>query len=154
MIQNAPLMTKGMAAVGIRIDGCGNDVTVSRGVNVQADGPNGNGILAAFGKDHRITLAKGSKVTADGEGGIGAAFDFGQNSLGNEFGSRASYAARFFSQYVYGFEDMLDPDLLETDETSTSARGPNCPATSYRDGSTTTTRSRRSSTGRHYPILP
>ena len=115
MIQNAPLMTKGMAAVGIRIDGCGNDVTVSRGVNVQADGPNGNGILAAFGKDHRITLAKGSKVTADGEGGIGAAFDFGQNSLGNEFGSRASYAARFFSQYVYGFEDMLDPDLLETD---------------------------------------
>ncbi len=84
-------------------------------MNVQADGPNGNGILAAFGKDHRITLAKGSKVTADGEGGIGAAFDFGQNSLGNEFGSRASYAARFFSQYVYGFEDMLDPDLLETD---------------------------------------
>ena len=65
VIQNAPLMTKGMAAVGIRIDGCGNDVTVNKGVNVQADGPNGNGILAAYGKDHRITLAEGSKVTAD-----------------------------------------------------------------------------------------
>ena len=115
VIQNAPLLTKGMAAVGIRIDGCGNDVAVSRGVNVQADGPNGNGILAAFGKDHRITLAEGSKVTADGEGGIGAAFDFGQNELGNDYGSRASYAARYASQYVYGFEDMLDPDLLETD---------------------------------------
>ena len=115
VFQNAPLLTKGMAAVGIRIDGCGNDVAVSRGVNVQADGPNGNGILAAFGKDHRITLAEGSKVTAAGEGGIGAAFDFGQNSLGNEYGSRASYAARYASQYVYGFEDMLDPDLLETD---------------------------------------
>ena len=115
VIQNAPLMTKGMAAVGIRIDGCGNNVTVSKGVNVQADGLNGNGILAAFGKDHRITLAEGSKVTADGEGGIGAAFDFGQNSLGNDYGSRASYAARYASQYVYGFEDMLDPDLLETD---------------------------------------
>ena len=35
VIQNAPLLTKGMAAVGIRIDGCGNDVAVSRGVNVQ-----------------------------------------------------------------------------------------------------------------------
>lgn len=54
-------------------------------------------------------------MTADGEGGIGAAFDFGQNSLGNDYGSRASYAARYASQYVYGFEDMLDPDLLETD---------------------------------------
>lgn len=115
VFQNAPLLTKGMAAVGIRIDGCGNNVTVSRGVNVQADGPNGNGILAAFGKDHRITLAEGSKVTADGEGGIGAAFDFGQNELGNEYGSRASYAARYASQYVYGFEDTLDSDLLETD---------------------------------------
>ena len=115
VIQNAPLLTKGMAAVGIRIDGCGNNVTVSKGVNVQADGLNGNGILAAFGKDHRITLTEGSKVTADGEGGIGAAFDFGQNSLGNEYGSRASYAARYFSQYVYGRERTLDSDLLETD---------------------------------------
>ncbi len=115
VFQNAPLMTKGMAAVGIRIDGCGNDVTVSRGVNVQADGPNGNGILAAFGKDHRITLAEGSKVTADGEGGIGAAFDFGQNNLGNEYGARASYAGRYLSQYVYGFEDVLETALLETD---------------------------------------
>ena len=108
-------IAEGMAAVGIRIDGCGNNVTVSKGVNVQADGLNGNGILAAFGKDHRITLTEGSKVTADGEGGIGAAFDFGQNSLGNEFGSRASYAARYFSQYVYGQERTLDSDLLETD---------------------------------------
>ncbi len=115
VFQNAPLMTKGMAAVGIRIDGCGNDVTVNRGVNVQADGPNGNGILTAFGKDHRITLTEGSKVTADGEGGIGAAFDFGQNELGNEFGSRASYAARYFSQYVYKYEATLDSDWVETD---------------------------------------
>ena len=115
VFQNAPLMTKGMAAVGIRIDGCGNDVTVNRGVNVQADGPNGNGILTAFGKDHRITLTEGSKVTADGEGGIGAAFDFGQNELGNEFGSRASYAARYFSQYVYQYEATLDSDWVETD---------------------------------------
>ena len=115
VIQNAPLMTKGMAAVGIRIDGCGNDVTVNKGVNVQADGPNGNGILAAYGKDHRITLAEGSKVTADGEGGIGAAFDFGQNSLGNGFGARASYAGRYSSQYVYQYEATLDSDWVETD---------------------------------------
>ena len=84
-------------------------------MNVQADGPNGNGILAAYGKDHRITLAEGSKVTADGEGGIGAAFDFGQNSLGNGFGARASYAGRYSSQYVYQYEATLDSDWVETD---------------------------------------
>ena len=120
VIQNAPLMTKGMAAVGIRIDGCGNSVTVNKGVNVQADGPNGNGILVAYGKDHRITLAEGSKVAADGEGGIGAAFDFGQNFRGNEDGARASYAARYLSHYLYPYElypynFTLDSDLVETD---------------------------------------
>ena len=106
--QNAPLMTRGMAAVGIRIDGCGNSVAVNRGVNVQADGPNGNGILTAYGKNHRITLEEGSKVTAEGEGGIGAAFDFGQNVIGNRDGARASYAARFW-------EDALGSAWVETD---------------------------------------
>ncbi|MBR4429355.1 MAG: hypothetical protein IKS78_08350, partial [Clostridia bacterium] len=95
VFQNAPLMTKGMGAVGIRVDGAGNCVTVNKGVNVQADGVNGNGILVAYGKDHKITLAQGSRVTAAGEGGIGAAFDFGQNILGNAWGARASYAARY-----------------------------------------------------------
>ena len=108
VFQNAPLMTRGMAAVGIRIDGCGNSVTVNKGVNVQADGLNGNGILAAYGKDHRITLEEGSKVTAEGEGGIGAAFDFGQNACGNRDGARASYAARFW-------EDALGSAWVETD---------------------------------------
>ena len=120
VIQNAPLMTKGMAAVGIRIDGCGNDVTVNKGVNVQADGPNGNGILAAYGKDHRITLAEGSKVTAEGEGGIGAAFDFGQNGYGNEESARASYASRYLSHYFYPYElypydFKMNSALLEID---------------------------------------
>ena len=100
VLQNAPLKTRGMAAVGIRIDGCGNSVTVNKGVNVQADGLNGNGILTAYGKDHRITLEEGSKVTAEGEGGIGAAFDFGQNACGNRVGARASYAARFWEDTV------------------------------------------------------
>ena len=94
VFQNAPLMTKGMGAVGIRVDGYGNNVTVNNAVNVQADGLNGNGILVAYGKDHNITLAQGSRVTAAGEGGIGAAFDFGQNMGGNNLAARASYAAR------------------------------------------------------------
>ena len=108
VLQSAPLMTKGMGAVGIRVDGYGNNVTVNSGVNVQADGVNGNGILVAYGKDHNITLAQGSRVTAAGEGGIGAAFDFGQNSLGNEISARASYAARYYL-------DLLDAALLDVD---------------------------------------
>ena len=108
VIQNAPLMTKGIAGAGIRVDGIGNSVTVNSGVNVQADGKNGNGILVAFGKDHSVTLAEGSKVTASGEGGIGAAFDFGQNLIGTKYGSRASYAARYES-------GLLDASSVEVD---------------------------------------
>ncbi|MBQ9572993.1 MAG: autotransporter domain-containing protein [Acidaminococcaceae bacterium] len=108
VFQNAPLMTKGMGAVGIRVDGYGNNVTVNNGVNVQADGVNGNGILIAYGKDHNITLAQGSRVTAAGEGGIGAAFDFGQNYLGNNEAARASYAVRY---WIY----RLDADLMDID---------------------------------------
>ncbi len=108
VLQSAPLMTKGMGAVGIRVDGYGNNVTVNSGVNVQADGVNGNGILVAYGKDHNITLAQGSRVTAAGEGGIGAAFDFGQNSLGNEISARASYAASYL-------DDGRDANLLDVD---------------------------------------
>ena len=111
--QNAPLMTKGMGAVGIRVDGYGNHVTVNNGVSVLADGVNGNGILVAFGKDHKITLAQGSRVMAAGEGGIGAAFDFGQNMNGNDLGARASYAARF-RDYSYK-ERKYDLGLLEID---------------------------------------
>ena len=108
VFQNAPLMTKGMGAVGIRVDGVGNHVTVNNGVNVQADGLNGNGILVAYGKDHNITLVPGSRVTAAGEGGIGAAFDFGQNENGNDWGARASYAARVS-------DDWLNADLMDID---------------------------------------
>jgi uncharacterized protein with beta-barrel porin domain len=108
VFQNAPLMTKGMGAVGIRVDGYGNNVTVNRGVNVQADGVNGNGILVAYGKDHNITLAEGSRVTAAGEGGIGAAFDFGKTVNGNEDGARASYAGKY---WIY----RLDADRLDVD---------------------------------------
>ena len=108
VFQNAHLMTKGMGAVGIRVDGVGNSVTVNNGVNVQADGLNGNGILVAFGKDHRVTLAEGSRVTAAGEGGIGAAFDFGQNLIGYEDGARASYAVRYLDY-------KLNAALLELD---------------------------------------
>ena len=113
VFQNAPLMTKGMGGVGIRVDGYGNSVTVNNGVNVQADGLNGNGILVAYGKDHKITLAQGSRVTAAGEGGIGAAFDFGLNMNRDALGARASYAARYKEESYK--ERNYDLDLLDID---------------------------------------
>ena len=82
-------------------------------------------------------------------------------------GSRASYAARYASQYVYGFEDMLDPDLLETDgplvddftvrgelsgKKAAIAISDNAFVKNIHIGTgATTTRSRRSSTGRSCP---
>ena len=91
--QAADLLTEGAAAVGIRVDGVKNDVDVAGGTTIRADGKNGNGLLVAYGRDHRLTLRPDSRVTALGHGGIGAAFDFGTNLMGKNGGARASYAA-------------------------------------------------------------
>ena len=109
VIQNASLMTRGMGAVGIRVDGYGNHVTVNSGVNVRSDGVNGNAILVAYGKNHAVRLEQGSTVTAAGEGGIAAAFDFGQNVTGNWNAERASYAGQALSIQA------LNPAWLDVD---------------------------------------
>ncbi|MBP3731427.1 MAG: autotransporter domain-containing protein [Mailhella sp.] len=114
--QQAPLLTKGVAGVGIRIDGTGNSVIVGSGTRVHADGLNGHGILTAFGKNHTISIAPGASVRAMGEGGIGAAFDFGTNLLGiigdNSY-ERASWATRTGYSADKAAEVEVDGPLVE-----------------------------------------
>ena len=87
--QVADLLTIGEEAVGIRVEGVGNKLTVAQGTRIQADGAGGSALLVSYGKDHTITL-KG-EATALGEGGIAARFDFGDNMLGNSLEYRGSW---------------------------------------------------------------
>ena len=87
--QVADLLTIGEEAVGIRVEGVGNTLTVAEGTRIQADGAGGSALLVSYGKDHTITL-KG-EATALGEGGIAARFDFGDNILGNGTEYRGSW---------------------------------------------------------------
>ena len=87
--QNANIMTKGVGAVGVRVDGTHNILTVPKDTEIHADGKRGNGLLIAYGRNHTINQA--GTVTARGKGGTGVRFDFGSSSNGADDEYRGSY---------------------------------------------------------------
>ncbi|MDR1270398.1 MAG: hypothetical protein LBK82_12825, partial [Planctomycetaceae bacterium] len=87
VIQTGSIWANGPGSAGVRIDGSNNKFTLARGTSVYADGLNGIGILAAYGKDHSVILQEGSYVHATGQGGIGVSFNFGEDLFGTNRGS-------------------------------------------------------------------
>ncbi|WP_397474886.1 autotransporter domain-containing protein [Pusillimonas sp.] len=87
--QSADLLTQGGGAVGIRIDGRENHITIPAGVKVHGDGRHGSGVQFAYGRDH--TLATAGDIRASGENGVGIRIDFGNNAFSNERMVRGSY---------------------------------------------------------------
>ena len=87
--QQADLLADGAYAVGIRLEGQSNDLTVAKGTRIQANGLGGSALLVSYGRNHQIQL-DGSAV-ALGPDGIAARFDFGDNILGNNTEYRGSW---------------------------------------------------------------
>jgi hypothetical protein len=87
VIQTGSIWANGPGSAGIRIDGSNNKLTVARGTSIYADGLNGIGILAAYGKNHSIILQDGSYVHATGKNGVGVSFNFGMDLFGSDRGS-------------------------------------------------------------------
>ena len=87
--QQADLLADGAYAVGIRLEGQGNDLTVAKDTRIQANGLGGSALLVSYGRNHQIQL-DGSAV-ALGPDGIAARFDFGDNILGNNTEYRGSW---------------------------------------------------------------
>lgn len=87
--QAADLLADGAYALGIRVEGSGNQLSVAPGVRVHADGTGGTALLVSYGKEHSLTLQ--GEAQALGQGGIAARFDFGDNEMGNNMEYRGSY---------------------------------------------------------------
>lgn len=87
--QQADLLADGSYAVGVRLEGQGNDLTVAKGTRIQANGYGGSALLVSYGRNHQVQL-DGSAV-ALGTDGIAARFDFGDNVVGSNFETRGSW---------------------------------------------------------------
>ena len=87
--QAADLLADGAGAVGIRIDGSGNSVTLEKGRRVTANGSNGMGVAVAWGHGHKVRLE--GDVEATGKAGIGLSFDIGGNVVEEADVRRGSY---------------------------------------------------------------
>ena len=87
--QQADLLADGSYAVGVRLEGQGNDLTVAQDTRIQANGYGGSALLVSYGRNHQVQL-DGSAV-ALGTDGIAARFDFGDNVVGSNFETRGSW---------------------------------------------------------------
>ena len=87
--QQADLLADGSYAVGVRLEGQNNDLSIANGTRVQANGYGGSALLVSYGRNHQIQI-DGSAV-ALGTDGIAARFDFGDNVVGSNFETRGSW---------------------------------------------------------------
>ena len=89
IIQRGNIFTKGYGAVGIRVDGLKNKITLDKNSEIHSDGDYGMGILIAYGKNHEVNVD--GIVTAEGLNGDAIHFDFGANSMGANTEYRGSF---------------------------------------------------------------
>ncbi|CAI1091717.1 autotransporter outer membrane beta-barrel domain-containing protein [Serratia quinivorans] len=111
--QRGDLLTDGVAAAGIRVDGAGNTLTIAPGTRVQANGDYGTGLLVAYGDSHTI-IQRGS-LESTGKEGVAARLDFGNNMMGNENEYRGSYIWKWYG--MDRSEDMAGPLVSSFDIT-------------------------------------
>ena len=87
--QAGNIFADGEGAVGVRVDGINNTLTVAKGTEIHADGNYNDGVLIAYGKNHNVNIA--GTVTATGKSGNALSFDFGANALGSNREYRGSF---------------------------------------------------------------
>lgn len=96
--QSHDILSSGVAASGIRIDGSNNQLIIANDTKVHTLGDYSNALLIAYGKDHVIehngelkAIGKDGELKATGKEGIAINIDFGDNTLGNAEEYRGSY---------------------------------------------------------------
>ncbi|EPN6429937.1 autotransporter outer membrane beta-barrel domain-containing protein [Campylobacter coli] len=87
--QSHDILSSGVAASGIRIDGSNNQLIIANDTKVHTLGDYSNALLIAYGKDH--VIEHNGELKATGKEGIAINIDFGDNTLGNAEEYRGSY---------------------------------------------------------------
>lgn len=87
--QSHDILSNGIAASGIRIDGANNALTIASGTRIHALGDYSNALLVVYGKNHIIN--HNGELKATGKEGMAINIDFGGNILGNVQEYRGSY---------------------------------------------------------------
>lgn len=106
--QHANISSKGLATIGVRIDGVENTYTLDNGYKIETTGRNSIGLSTMWGKNHIININNGATIDASGENGIALNFDFGKNIMGGYNDDKGSYI-----NYSSGMhDDMPLPDDL------------------------------------------
>ena len=81
--QSGNISLSGMGAIGIRVDGFDNRITIPQGTNIES---NSRGILIAYGRNNNLNVAGQILASANA-----VEFNFGSNSLGVAGEYRGSY---------------------------------------------------------------
>ena len=122
--QTLDISSDGTFGTGIRIDGSNNNVRISDGTTVQANGAGGAALLISFGHDNTI-ISQGDLI-ATGTNGIGAWFEIGDGrgrNAGSYFsGTTNSPDPRIQSEYEAA-RNALDGALVENFDISGSISG-------------------------------
>lgn len=117
--QTADLLADGPGAAGIRSDGANTRLFIAPGVRVTANGPQGTGLLVAYGSKSEITHR--GHIEALGDEGDAVRFDIGVNSLDQGFEQNPDgYGA--LAQYSYlDIKNLKTKDPTVIDEFTKAA---------------------------------
>ncbi|MBP5403842.1 MAG: autotransporter outer membrane beta-barrel domain-containing protein [Elusimicrobiaceae bacterium] len=96
----------GEGSFGVRIDGKGNNYTLSSGSSITTNGKENIGLGVTWGQNHQLTVESGSSVTAQREDGLAVSFDFGRNLFGAYDTEKGSYIL-----YDSSKEENIAPDM-------------------------------------------
>ena len=90
----------GTAAIGMRVDGKGNQIILPSGSVIIENGDYASGIVLAYGRDNTVEVH--GRISAAGRKGVGVLADFGSNVLSDTQEYRGSYARVRTMDYLKG----------------------------------------------------
>lgn len=103
IVQRGDIFTEGFGALGIRIDGSNNTVTVPESTRIIANGNDGSAVVFSYGSGNKINVA--GRLIANGEDGVAIKANFGSNVHSNLYESRGSYQANRTIDFKTGKKD-------------------------------------------------